>query len=220
MQANKAAPHPPDSKPVSKTKKQNWLFQLPFTPAGVKGRGGSGGQKKRGQKKRRKSNPQSNTQNIQTSNRQMWPALVLPISPRAIHPDTLHPRIQRRQHVQLRIVAHMQHFLVPTSQRVGRRIKNGFVRLGQTYGMRAHAACKKMPNPHQMDIGIAIGQSQKRKTRCQARQRPGAIGIQIHLLAGRIKHPEGLWRQGLRLATALQGQFAGRSYRGRWPVAR
>jgi hypothetical protein len=29
---------------LSKTKKQNWLFKLPFTPAGVKGRGGSGGQ--------------------------------------------------------------------------------------------------------------------------------------------------------------------------------
>ena len=25
-------------------KELNWLFQLPFTPAGVKGRGGSGGQ--------------------------------------------------------------------------------------------------------------------------------------------------------------------------------
>jgi hypothetical protein len=30
-------------KHLSKPKKQNWVFQLPFTPAGVKGRGGSGG---------------------------------------------------------------------------------------------------------------------------------------------------------------------------------
>jgi len=30
-------------KHLSKTKKPNWVFQLPFTPAGVKGRGGSGG---------------------------------------------------------------------------------------------------------------------------------------------------------------------------------
>jgi hypothetical protein len=29
--------------PFSKTKKQNWLFKLPFTPAGVKGRGGKRG---------------------------------------------------------------------------------------------------------------------------------------------------------------------------------
>ena len=39
--------NPPCSAPIqkhlSKTKKQNWVFQLPFTPAGVKGRGGSGG---------------------------------------------------------------------------------------------------------------------------------------------------------------------------------
>ena len=31
-------------KHLSKPKKPNWVFQLPFTPAGVKGRGGSGGQ--------------------------------------------------------------------------------------------------------------------------------------------------------------------------------
>jgi len=40
--------NPPHSAPIqkhiSKTKKPNWLFKLPFTPAGVKGRGGSGGQ--------------------------------------------------------------------------------------------------------------------------------------------------------------------------------
>ena len=39
--------NPPRSAPIqkhlSKTKKPNWVFQLPFTPAGVKGRGGSGG---------------------------------------------------------------------------------------------------------------------------------------------------------------------------------
>ena len=41
--------NPPRSAPIQKhlseTKKPNWVFQLPFTPAGVKGRGGSGGQK-------------------------------------------------------------------------------------------------------------------------------------------------------------------------------
>ena len=36
-------------KHLSKTKKTNWLFKLPFTPAGVKGRGGSGGQNSGGQ---------------------------------------------------------------------------------------------------------------------------------------------------------------------------
>jgi hypothetical protein len=39
--------NPPRSAPIqkhlSKTKKPNWVFKLPFTPAGVKGRGGSGG---------------------------------------------------------------------------------------------------------------------------------------------------------------------------------
>ena len=34
---------------LSKSKKPNWVFQLPFTPAGVKGRGGSGGQNSGGQ---------------------------------------------------------------------------------------------------------------------------------------------------------------------------
>ncbi len=41
--------NPPRSDPIqkhlSKPKKPNWVFKLPFTPAGVKGRGGSGGQK-------------------------------------------------------------------------------------------------------------------------------------------------------------------------------
>ena len=46
--------NPPRSAPIqkhlSKTKKPNWVFQLPFTPAGVKGRGRSGGQNSGGQK--------------------------------------------------------------------------------------------------------------------------------------------------------------------------
>jgi len=33
----------PHQHPYPAQKKQNWVFQLPFTPAGVKGRGGSGG---------------------------------------------------------------------------------------------------------------------------------------------------------------------------------
>ena len=46
MLACKPAPQPISASPPSKLKKPNWLFQLPFTPAGVKGRGGSGGQTK------------------------------------------------------------------------------------------------------------------------------------------------------------------------------
>ena len=47
--------NPPRSAPIqkhlSKTKKPNWVSQLPFTPAGVKGRGGSGGHTKVPQEK-------------------------------------------------------------------------------------------------------------------------------------------------------------------------
>ena len=44
MQAKKPTPQSLELRPLSNPKKPNWLLKLPFTPAGVKGRGGSGGQ--------------------------------------------------------------------------------------------------------------------------------------------------------------------------------
>jgi hypothetical protein len=43
---SKPAPQAPSPTPLSGPRKPNWVFKLPFTPAGVKGRGESGGMRR------------------------------------------------------------------------------------------------------------------------------------------------------------------------------
>ena len=118
----------------------------------------------------------------------MRQCIVCPEVVSPVDPGGLHAGIQRAQHIQRCVVAHMQHVVRLHTCGTSGGMKNARIRLANAKGLRADRSLKIRPESNAGNVCIAVGQGHQRVTRGQKFQRQQRIVEQRDLMPRSKKH--------------------------------
>ena len=101
----------------------------------------------------------------------------------------------RCHHIQMRVVADMQHRFRRCISDAAGRLEDARIRLGATNRMRVHCACEQIAESYPLDIGVAIGHRHQPIALRPAREHRAHIVEAGHALTGLQKNSKGLLGQ-------------------------